>query len=74
MLDHTNHTGMATKRLFVIHQGARSVAEYAVDFWTLAIDAGWNEPALQGAFRWGFSGLNTLVAAAIELDNHLRER
>lgn len=43
------------------------MAEYAVDFWTLAIDAGWNEPALEGAFRWGFSGLNTVVAAAIEL-------
>lgn len=64
------------------------VAEYAVEFWTLAINAGWNKLGLEGAFRLGLSGpvrdalalrpqprdLNTLVAAAIKLDNHLREQ
>lgn len=32
-------------------QGSRSVAEYAVEFGTLVAELGWNEAALQGAFR-----------------------
>lgn len=86
VFDHSNHAGTATEHLFTIRQGPRSVAEYAVDFWTLAVDAGWNEPALEGAFRRGLNrpvrdalalrsrprDLNVLVAVAIELDNHLR--
>lgn len=58
------------------------------DFWALAADAGWNKPALDGAFRQGLNrrvrdalalrldlrDLNALVAAAIELDNYFRDQ
>lgn len=83
-----SNAGNANKSLFLINQGACLVAEYAVDFWTLAFDAGWNEPALQGAFHWGLSASiwsllalksrprnrNELVATAIECENHLRDQ
>lgn len=59
------------------------MAEYMVDFWMLAVDAGWNEMALQGVFT---RGINEQVKdelatcdepadlSAIRLDNRLRER
>lgn len=56
IFDHLNHTGPATDQLFVICQGAHSVAEYAVDFWTMTVNVCWNEPALQGGFRRGLNG------------------
>lgn len=49
VFDHPNHAGTDTECLFEIRQGAHLVVEYAVDFWTMAVD-GWNKPALQGAF------------------------
>lgn len=74
--------------LFVILQGSQSVADYAVEFRTLSIESGWNEPALFCAFCRGLNDLvcDTRVAGArtkdlakmveraIELDNYQRER
>lgn len=71
-----------------MRQGSRSVAEYSVELCTLSAEAGWNDPALQTAFRWGLNdpvrdalvlgsqpaSLNALVDRAIELDNRHRER
>lgn len=50
-----------------------------MDFWTLAVNAGWNEPALQEAGVWNAlrsrpRDLNMLVATVIELDNHFRDQ
>lgn len=88
IFDHPDQAGNATSQLLAIHQGARLVVEYAVEFWTLAVDSGWNEPALQGVFRWGLNGqlwdalalrvrprdLKVLIELTIELDKHVRER
>jgi hypothetical protein len=41
----------AAKQLLSLRQGAQSVAEMACEFHTLAAKFGWNEEALQGAFR-----------------------
>lgn len=45
-----NYASNATDRTLSIHQGARRVAEYTVEFWKLAVEAGWNESPLQGFF------------------------
>ena len=72
----------ATKRLLSLRQGSRSVAEYSVEFRTLAAEAEWNDTALQGVFqmrnelavRDESANLDELVSLAIRLDNRLRER
>lgn len=88
VFDRPDHAGCASDRLFSVRQGARSVAEFSVEFCTLAAEAGWNEPALQTAFRRGLSdtvrdalalgerptSLNALIDRSIELDNYQRER
>lgn len=88
VFDHPNHSGNASTRLLTLRQGSRSVAEYSVDFWTLAADSGWNDTALEGVFLQGLSdqlrdelalrdrprGLTALVSLAVTLDNRLRER
>lgn len=65
-----------------------SVAEMACEFRTLAAESGWNEEALQGAFRNVLTetikdelvsrdepdGLDELIFLAIRIDNRLRER
>lgn len=62
-----------------------STVEYAVEFWTLAANAGRNDEALQEVFlkglnnhikddavaRDGPEGLNSLISLATSLDNHL---
>lgn len=55
IFDRPNHVGCASDRLFTLPQGLCSAAEYAVEFGTLAAEAGWGEVALQGAFRRGLS-------------------
>lgn len=45
------HARCASDWLFSLRQGARSIAEYAVEFGTLAVESGWNDPALQSAFK-----------------------
>ena len=77
----------ASQRL-LLRQGSRSVASFAVEFRTLAVESGWNEDALQGVFlnvlgsdvkdeltsREESSDLEHLIALAIRVDNRLRER
>lgn len=71
-----------------LKQGANSVADYSVGFWTLAADSKWNEDVLQGAFLNGLNevvkdelavrdepnDLNGLVSLAIKIDNRFWER
>lgn len=87
IFDRPNYAGCAGDRLFTIRQGARSVADYAVEFSTLSAESGWNEPALLCAFRRGLNDsvwdalvsgarprdLAEMVDRAIELDNHQQE-
>lgn len=51
VFDHPNYAFYATDRLVTILQGELSVAQYTIEFWTLAAEAGWNEPPLMGVFR-----------------------
>lgn len=53
--DHPVQGRDASVRLLSIKQGSRSVAEYALEFRTLAAEAGWNEVALRGSFYNGLS-------------------
>jgi len=88
VFDHPDFWGDASRRLINIHQGARSVADYSVEFKTLVSDAGWDDAALRGLFLNGLSdqlqdelvtqdetdNLKGLIAQAIQLDNRLRGR
>lgn len=70
-----------------LRQGGESVSDYAVRFWTLAAESGWNEVALYDVFLKGLAGhvqerllpldlpsdLDSLIALAIRTDNRLRE-
>lgn len=72
----------------MLQQGSRSVADYAVEFDTLAEESAWNEPALWSMFHRGLSGpvrdglvggahskdLDELIDRAIEIDNHQRKQ
>ena len=69
-------------------QGGRIVADYAIEFRTIAADSSWNAPSLLDAFYHGLSGrikdelaardlptdLDHLVALAVRIDGRLRER
>ncbi len=88
VFDHPVRGRDASNRLTNLRQGARSVADYAIEFRTLAAESGWNDPALQGAFYHGLqetlkdelatrddsSSLDHLISTTIKLDNRLRER
>lgn len=78
----------AAKRLMSLRQGALSVAEFSVEFRTLAADSKWNSEALIDHFLNCLTGtlkdklatrdlpetLDALIDLAIRLDNRLRER
>uniref|UniRef100_A0A3P8TGN2 Retrotransposon gag domain-containing protein n=1 Tax=Amphiprion percula TaxID=161767 RepID=A0A3P8TGN2_AMPPE len=86
--DHPVRGRDASTRLMNIQQGTRSVAEYALEFRTLAAEASWNDEALWGSFYNGLnetlkdelamreepSTLEQWISCAIKLDNRLRER
>ena len=88
VFDHPVRGKEATRRLMSLHQGSRSVAEFAVEFRTLAAESGWNNEALQGAFQRALNedikdelasrdesrDLDELISCSIRLDNRLRER
>lgn len=88
LFDHPDYVRSTSKQLLKLKQGADGVADYSVNFWTLASDSKWNEEALRGALMNGLSEaindelavwdepdtLNDLVSLAIKLDNRLRER
>ena len=73
---------------FLLRQGSRCVADYAVEFRTLVVDANWNEPALRAAFHNGLEDavkdelavrrvtrfLSEFMGMTISLDNRLWER
>ena len=77
-----------TKRLFSLTQSSRSVAEYSIEFRTVAAESGWGDLELKGIFTRGLSeqlkdelatrdeppSLEELIALAIRVDNRLRER
>lgn len=50
MFNWPNHAGFTAERLFMLRQGSRSVADYAVEFGILAAEAGCDEFVLQAAF------------------------
>lgn len=88
IFDHPLRGKEAAKRLLTLHQGARPVAEYAIDFRILATESGWDDTALQDVFIRGLSDnvkdelaardetrcLDELISLATRLDNRLRER
>lgn len=55
VFDHSVQGREASKRLLNLHQGTQSVAEYSVEFRTLAAEAGWDNVALQSVFVNGLS-------------------
>uniref|UniRef100_A0A3B5AA76 Retrotransposon gag domain-containing protein n=1 Tax=Stegastes partitus TaxID=144197 RepID=A0A3B5AA76_9TELE len=55
VFDHPLHGREAADRLGSLKQGGKSVADYSVEFRTLAAESGWKEVALQSAF---YRGLN----------------
>uniref|UniRef100_A0A3B5PP23 Retrotransposon gag domain-containing protein n=1 Tax=Xiphophorus maculatus TaxID=8083 RepID=A0A3B5PP23_XIPMA len=79
---------VASKRIWGLRQGNKSVADFAVEFRTLGTEAGWNEPALKGAFQQALNdrlkdelacrdepdSLDELINLAIRIDNRLRTR
>uniref|UniRef100_A0A3Q3B4W6 ribonuclease H n=1 Tax=Kryptolebias marmoratus TaxID=37003 RepID=A0A3Q3B4W6_KRYMA len=81
-------TTSRSRRLWNLRQGVRSVAEYAIDFRTLAASSGWDACALKSAFFQSLNDsvkdeltmveepteLNDLILLAIKVDNRLRER
>ena len=86
VFDHPVRGREASQCLLLLGQGSRSVASFAVEFRTLAVESGWNEEALQGVFlnmlgsdvkltsREESSDLEHLMALAIRVNNRLRER
>ena len=76
-----------SQRLFSLRQGTHSMADYAVEFCTMAANGCWNEAALMDAFYNGLTGavkdelvdceetdsLRKYINLAITLDNRLRE-
>ena len=78
----------AAKQLLSLCQGSQSVAEITCEFRTLAAESGWNDEALQGAFRNELTetlkdelvsreepdGLDELISFTICIDNRLHKR
>ena len=88
VFDHPSRSSEAAHRLNELRQGRRTVADYAIDFRTLAVESGWNDAALRSRFVCGLqeqlrdelvfrdepSSLEPLIALCIRLDSRLRER
>ncbi|CAL9686262.1 unnamed protein product [Knipowitschia caucasica] len=88
IFDHPVSGKEAAKRLFTLRQGNRSVAEFAIEFRTLAAESDWNDEALHGVFLNALSEtlkdvmasrdlpnkLDELIDLAIRVDYRLRER
>ena len=88
IFDSTAPSREAAQTLMALRQGRRRVADYAIEFRTLAADSGWNSASLFDAFLHGLSAsikdvlipldlpsdLDSLIALAIRTDNRLVER
>lgn len=62
--DHPIRGQQAGQQLLRLHQGRRSVREFAGEFRSLAVESGWNDQALLSAFQ---SGLNRAIGREIAL-------
>ena len=88
VFDHITPGREAARGLFTLTQGGRSVADYSIEFRTMAAESSWNASSLFDAFYHGLSDrikdelaardlpadLDGLVALAIRIDGRLRER
>ncbi|KAJ8012627.1 hypothetical protein DPEC_G00044840 [Dallia pectoralis] len=88
VFDHPVRGSVAANHLLTVRQGSRSMEDFAVEFRITAAETGWNDEALQGAFKNGLcdrlkdelapredSGdLNEIITLVIRLDTCLRER
>ncbi|KAM9744608.1 uncharacterized protein ACNS7B_011757 [Menidia menidia] len=87
VFDHPMDGPDAASRLHSISQGSRSVADYSLEFRTLAADSAWDDNALRSAYRRGLneavkdliirdrpSTLSELISLALLMDDRLRER
>lgn len=88
VFDHPVRGGDAVQQLINLRQGDLCVADYAVEFRTMAADSGWNDTSLRGLFANGLScrikdelatrdaprTLEELISLSIKIDNRLRER
>ena len=85
--NHPSNGADAARRLHSIQQGSRGIAEYTLEFCTLAADSGWDDNALRSAYRRGLSEemkdllvrdrpstFNSLVTLALQMDERLWER
>ena len=53
VFDHPSQGSDAAGRLHTLCQGTRGVADYTLEFRTLAADSGWDDAALRSAYRRG---------------------
>ena len=88
VFDRSVHGQEASRQLAVLQQGRRSVADFAIEFRTLATSSGWNEPALIAHFLEGLNPnfkdeiyareipeqFDQLVELAIRLDKRFEMR
>ena len=88
VFDHDVSGQEAAKRLLRLRQGASSVAEFSIQFRTLAAESGWNREALVSTFSHALSekvkdelasreppaSLEDLISLAIRIDNRICER
>ena len=84
--DHPSNGADAAGRLHSILQGSRSIAEYTLEFRTLAANSEWDDNALRSAYRRGLSeemkdlirdrpsSCNDFVTLALLMDERHRER
>ena len=88
VFDHTASGREAARGLLNLRQGERRVADYSIEFRTIASDSKWNSPSLYDAFYHGLSEkikdelaarelpseLDSLIDLTIRIDNRMRER
>ena len=71
IFDQTTPGREAARALMGLRQGRRRVADYAIEFRTLAVDSGWNPSALCDAFLHGLEDLLRDQLAPLELPEDL---
>lgn len=88
VFDHPDYSGSAANCLLNVQQGTRTVADYSIEFRTLAAEARWDEAALKAVFVKGLrdqlkdelaardepADLQSLITLVSRLDSRLRER
>ncbi|KAM4771229.1 cytochrome P450 2K1-like [Rhinophrynus dorsalis] len=88
VFDVLGRTTSAAKQLMTIRQGARTVADYSIEFRTLAAEVGWNNEALVAAYSQGLcdaikdettarelpGDLEELISVTILIDTRIHER